>query len=93
MVLRTHTKDPDARLDYPLQWDEWLPTGDSIVASTWACDDPALVLEDSEIAGTITVIWISGGVLGQTYIVTNRITTFDGPRIDDRSLKIKIRSR
>lgn len=93
MAIKTYIKDPDARLDFNMDWEPWIADGDSITGSTWACSDPALVLEDSENDALTTTIWISGGVLGKTYIVTNHITTNIGPRIDDRSIKIKIRSQ
>lgn len=100
MPFRRFTQDPNARLSYRHDWaapdsegGPWLDDGDTIVASTWACDDPALILEDGDIiSGTQTVIFISGGVLGQTYVVTNHITTNLGPLIDDRSIRIRIKS-
>ena len=31
MSVATFKKDPDATLDYTLDWSQWLPTGDTIV--------------------------------------------------------------
>ena len=41
---------------------------------------------------TAAIIWLSGGTLGSTYTVTNRIFTV-GNRQEDRSLIIIVRDR
>jgi hypothetical protein len=42
--------------------------------------------------GTVTTVWLSGGVAGTDYLVTVRIVT-DGGRTDERSLTIRVRQR
>ena len=88
-----YTKDPDAVLDYSIDWSAWLPTGDTITASTYTVNSDAadaIVVDDTSFNTTTTTVWLSGGVAGQTYTVTNHITTSAG-RQDDRSLTIKIK--
>lgn len=81
------TKDPNAVLDYKWDWTDWMPPNDKIVASTFTTDDPALVVEDSLFDDLTTTAWLSGGIAGEVYIVTNHVTTDDG-RQDDRSMRV-----
>lgn len=88
-----YTKDPDAVLDYLVDWSAWLPTGDTITASTFTVnseDDGAIVVDDTLFDSTTTTVWLSGGVAGEKYTVTNHITTADG-REDDRSITISVK--
>ncbi len=87
-------KDPDATLDYPFDWTQYLaPLTDTITAAEFILELP-LVLDrqilNSE--GTIAVAWISGGTVGETHRATCRITTAEG-RVDDRSIFLKIKER
>jgi hypothetical protein len=94
----TIDKDPDAVLDYSLDWVDWLATGDSLATSAWAADT-GLSVDVSPaptIVGTVTTVWLSGGTAGSSYEVTNSITT-DVPipngRSDDRSFVVKVVER
>jgi hypothetical protein len=86
----TFTKDPDAILDYAVDWSRWL-AGDAIAASTWFVPTGLTKATESNTATKATV-WLSGGVAGQTYTVTNRITTTGG-RTEDRSFTIRVEER
>ena len=84
-------KDPQATLDYHLDWSSWLETGDTITASTWFL--PAgLTQVVAAFSTSVATVWISGGTVGESYTVTNRITTADG-RIDERSMTIRMEDR
>ncbi|MFQ5783623.1 MAG: hypothetical protein ACE5H8_02215 [Alphaproteobacteria bacterium] len=84
------TKDPDAVLPYRIDWTAWL-AGDSIAASAWIV--PAGLTKVGEaIEGDVAVVTLSGGTAGETYVVTNRITTTDG-RTDDRSFTLRAAER
>jgi hypothetical protein len=80
-------KDPEARLDYQIDWSTWLGA-DTISASTWSATSGITIDSDANTTTTATV-WLSGGTLGQTYEVTNHITTA-AAREDDRTLFIRI---
>lgn len=80
-------KDPDAVLDYQINWLAWLD-GDSISASVWEVPTGITADSDSSTASTATV-WLSSGTAGESYLVVNRITT-DGGRTDDRSITISV---
>jgi hypothetical protein len=91
MSIATFYKDPDAVVDFAIDWSDWLPTGDTISTSTW--DVPAGLTEDSETESTtLTTVWLSGGTAGQDYNITNQIVTAGG-RTDDRTITIKVRER
>jgi hypothetical protein len=85
------TKDPDATLDYAIDWSDWLANGDTIATSTWILPD-GLTEETSALASPITTIWVSGGEEPQSYTLVNRITTSTGLQ-DDRTIILRIRSR
>ena len=89
--MTTFIKDPDAVLDYSVDWSKWL-AGDQIETSTWFVSDPALQLSDDSNTTTKTTAWLAGGVAGQSYTVTNRIVT-SGGRTDDRSFTIQVQNR
>jgi len=93
--LRELVKDPDAVLDYSIDWTDWIVSGDSIATSTWAIDvapDADLEIDSSSIVSGVPTVWLSGGTAGETYVVRNRVVTADS-RTDDRSIVIHVRSR
>ena len=87
-------KDPDARLDYVIDWTEWLPEGDTITAAVWDVTAAAdgVVIDDSEFASPTTTVWLSGGMANEKYNVTCHITTAGG-REDDRTLVITCKEK
>lgn len=86
----TYTKDPDATLDYPIDWADWLGA-DTIASSSWAADD-GITIEDDSNSTTVATVWLSGGTPGRAYSVRNRITTAAG-RINDQTLLVRIQDR
>lgn len=86
-------KDPDALLDYGVSWQAWLPTGDTIVTGTWIVPNGLTVENTSlENSNTWSIVWLSGGSVGRTYLVINRINTNQG-RADDRTIAIVVREK
>lgn len=82
-----YVKDPQAVLDYKIDWTAWMPVNDKIVESSYESSDSELVVDDSLFDDFTTTVWLSGGVAGERYTVTNHIVTEDG-REDDRSIVI-----
>jgi hypothetical protein len=78
-------KDPDAVLDYCIDWGDWLGD-DQITTSNWAVS-PGITASGASKTETTVTIWLSGGEAGETYTVHNRITTAGG-RTNDQSFKI-----
>lgn len=84
-------KDPDANKDYGFDWiaENWLNDGETITASAWTITPSGLTKGTEESSNSITKVWLSGGTVGVTYAVTNKITTSDG-RIEEKTLYITI---
>lgn len=89
-VVATYQHDPDATLDYVLAWGTWLGT-DTIVSVAWTVPT-GLTLESSSATTTTATAWISGGTADEDYVVGCRITTTAG-RVDERSIRLKVRER
>jgi hypothetical protein len=86
-----HVKDPNALLDYSIDWYDWLnPLGDQILTSTWVATPGITITTDTNTL-TNTTVWLEGGVQG-VYRVTNTIETLGGRR-DERSLTIRVQER
>ena len=90
-------KDPDAVLDYNVDWTEWLVEGDTIASDTWVVPEipqggDGITLESHSHDATSATAWISGGVIGEEYDVTCRINTVQG-RTDDRTFTLVVESR
>lgn len=76
-----------AVLDYEEDWTAWLE-GDTISTSSWVADTGITI--DSDSNTTVKgVVWLSGGTVGESYDVTNTITTA-GLRTDSRTIEITI---
>lgn len=88
--MATYIKDPDALLDYQIDWSSWL-VADTISASSWEAKTGIVVDSDSETT-TTTTVWLSGGTVGTKYKITNHITTAAG-REDDRSFYIIVKEK
>lgn len=83
-------KDPEAILDYSIDWAAaYLVEGETVTASAWTVwpEGDIVVTGDSHASGAATAA-ISGGVAGNVYRLTNRISTSFG-RTDDRSIIIR----
>lgn len=84
-------KDPEAVLDYAVDWgSQWLGV-DVIAASSWSVSGPDgdLVVDTSSFTDDIATVWLSGGTLGGKYAVINHITTSEG-REDDRTIVVTV---
>jgi len=88
--LQHWNKDPDAVLDYTIDWETWLGS-DTISTSTWIVDS-GLTKDSDTKTTTTTTIWVSGGTAGITYSIVNHIVTAAG-REEDRTITIKVRER
>ena len=88
MADNRFVKDPEAVLDYQIDWTDWLDS-DTISTSVWTV--PAGITKDSDSKTTeVSTIWLSGGTAGQTYAIECKITTA-GSRTDERTIYIEVR--
>jgi hypothetical protein len=79
---------PDALLDYTVDWSSELQT-DTINTSTWVCDSGLTISNESVPDTQHTIVWCSGGTLGQSYNVTNTITS-NGGRTEDKTFTVVV---
>ena len=91
MPLPSAEKDPNARLDYGFDWSTWLGD-DTITASEWSSSPADLLLSGAAFGAKTTSTYAAGGDVGTSYVLTNRITTTAG-RVDERSIKVKVKER
>lgn len=83
-------KDPDAVLDYQIDWSDWLGA-DTIATSTWTVGTG--ITKDSDTnTTTAATVWLSGGTAGMSYSATNRIVTALG-RTDERTIQITVKNK
>lgn len=90
MSSNTFHKDPEAVLDYVVDWEDWLD-GDTISTSTWTV--PTGITKDSDSnSTTTTTIWLSGGTVATRYALVNHIVTAAG-REDDRTICVVVKQK
>ena len=90
-------KDPYAVLDYSLDWENWMPTGEviqtiSVTAQTISGDAAPLTIDSSTNTDYIVTATVSGGTAGNIYNVEYRIVT-DNSKQDSRNFRIKVVER
>jgi len=90
-------KDPYAVLDYSLDFQNWLPSGDTIssvtvTAETISGDAAPLTIDSTSNTTTVATANISGGTVGNIYNVEYKIETANSLR-DSRNFRIKVVER
>ncbi|MFE3229352.1 hypothetical protein [Nocardia sp. NPDC059228] len=74
-------KSPTDIEPWTFDWSPDLASGETITASSFLTI-PGLTLSSATHTATTASIWVSGGTLGTTYLVTNRIATSTGRQLD-----------
>jgi len=88
-------KDPDAALDYAVDWGAEYLSGDTLVQSTWQVTPVEIggvsvsASDFDEILATATA---EGGVAGHLYQLTNHVVLASGLE-DSRSIVIRVEKR
>ena len=90
-------KDPEATLDYSLDWSTWMPSGDSVNTSSWAVTSPAgdsdpIVVSSNSKSNDICTAVLTGGTAGNSYTITNTIATVNNIG-DRRNFRIFVKNR
>jgi hypothetical protein len=83
-----YLQDPDEKLDWQHDWDSWLASGDSIDTRTWTIAPTGPTLTNA----TSAAVTVEGMTLGQTYHLTETVTTANG-LIGDRTITIRCAAR
>lgn len=101
-----YSHDPQAVLDYPFIWKSWLiDVNDHIISATVELVSingmpvGEVIDETPVVVGVVTfddtlgivVVWVSGGTLGNNYVLTCHIVTTDG-RKEDKSIRLFVQS-
>lgn len=89
--MKQWIKDPEAVLDYSVDWSRLLGDVDTITALT-VTPEEGVTVDSSSFTDTTTTAWISGGTAGEEYGVTFSITTAGG-RTDERTITLIVRQR
>ena len=92
MSLLWPPKDPAETLDYDIDWSLRL-NGDSILTSEWSIPPGvSLTILSNLFNPTMTKVFLSGGVLGQVYTLSNTIITVNGDTMVE-SVQILMQSK
>lgn len=93
-------KDPEATVDYAVDWQEGGYLGEppnlrAVVGSTWhvsPVEPGGLDVSGSLLAGNVATCFVSGGIVGHSYMLTNRAQISNGAH-DERSILIRVEQR
>jgi hypothetical protein len=83
---------PDDKLDFNFDWSAWMAASDTISTSVWAVTPSGPTLTGDGETATTTQIYLSVAAWGETYTLTNTITTANGT-IAERSYIVRCGSR
>lgn len=88
-------KDPDAALDYEVDWGDIYLGDDRIASSFWTVlpgGDGAPTIELDEHDGRVARVSIAGGRAGHVYRLSNQMVT-EGGLQDRRSFMVRVEKR
>lgn len=88
-ILSTVKQQPADRRDYDIDFSQFFPADDTIVAAAVSVT-PTGPLVTRAFQGNTVKVWFSEGTDGTTYKVTVLATTNDG-RIKEVELKVKVK--
>lgn len=66
---------PTEVLDYTLDWEDRGLGDDTIASSTWEGSSDNFDISDTSFTDTTTTFWLTGGIAGVEYTITNTIVT------------------
>jgi hypothetical protein len=95
---RFKVKNPGSTVDYQFSWTEYLAAqSDSISTATCVVDNPTgseddLTINSVSHDSTTVTVWVSAGVVGTIYQLTNTVTTA-GTRTDTWTALIEIQEK
>jgi hypothetical protein len=77
MIIGSFFKKPTEVKTFSIDWADRLDTGDGVATSTVAVDTGITLDQDTE-SGDVVTVKLSGGTLGNDYLVTNTVVTDNG---------------
>lgn len=75
--MKTFEKDPVDVLDYEWNWENWIGT-DTIESVTVSIENGPGTITDVSFTLNKVTVWISGGAVNQSSVVSCKITTTQG---------------
>jgi hypothetical protein len=88
-------KDPDAVLDYAIDWGAEYLGEDVLAASSWTVEpveDGGVAINASAFDESVASATAAGGIAGRIYKLVNQVTLASG-RIDNRSIVLRVEQR
>jgi hypothetical protein len=90
-------KDPEATLDYTIDWTNWMPASDTISTSSFAITSPAgdsdpITVDSNSNTNYKATAVLTGGTAGNIYTVTNTIVTTNNIT-DRRFFRVTVKAR
>lgn len=88
-------KDPDATLDYAIDWGSQYLSGDALFESAWQVspvEPGGVAIAGSEFDLTTARVQAGGGIAGRIYTLTNMVVLASGLR-DARSITLRVEKR
>lgn len=96
MILGTFDKQPGEKLDYDIDFSDWIPSSDQIVSAIVAVEiapDAALLVDSPatiQPGGKAVKVWVEAGTHGKTYQV-NVVATTSGGRIKEVEFRLRVK--
>ncbi len=87
--------DPDEKLDFTVDWSDWLDSGVVISGSpTWAISPTGPTLSDQVGTTTASTIFVSLATLGVTYLLSCKMVTDAAtPQTAERTITLRCEQR
>jgi hypothetical protein len=88
-------KDPEAALDYAVDWGAEYLNGDTLATSDWRVtpvEIGGISVNRSDFGPTVSTATAAGGVAGHVYQLTNHVTLASG-LTDSRSVVLRVEKR
>ena len=90
MILGTFIKQPADITDYDVEYQEWLPEGDTLLETQVTVVPDTITIQMARVVDHRVNIWLEGGELGTTYKFTVNTTTGNG-RVRQDEFRVKIK--
>jgi hypothetical protein len=88
-------KDPDAALDYAVDWGAEYLNGDTLAQSTWEvtpAETGGITILGSSFDQSLANVTATGGIAGRMYQLTNHVVLTSG-LTDSRSIVLRVEKR
>lgn len=93
--MSIYLKDPQAILDYAIDWPPGWVGGAAISSALWTvtpAESGGVSVQDEAVEGLRASVRLGGGVPGHVYRVAGSVILSDG-RVDERSLTLRVEER